>query len=352
MGNELIESTARETMQKFEVPGLAVLYQRGGANIEALFLGTDALGNPVTRDSLFIIASLTKLATALSILRLIDAHALALDDALAKFLPHARAAHDGVTLRALLSHSAGLPMDLPNEHALYGDAQSWAEIKNECLRVELALPPRTRVVYGNVGYGLLALVVERVTQKNFLEALREGVLQPLNVEGYLGDEPPRAVMQLADVHSRHVGTELEPYNSRYYRGLGLPWSGMITNVDGAFKLVRAFAGDPKNFLSDALRHEAISNQTDSLPGGYGGRFDYPVAWWGLGADLKGDKKPHWTPPNASAHTFGHAGASGCVAWHDPEKNVSWAILGTRTADNAWLVRGAPKIAEMILDGGD
>ncbi len=349
MENQSIESLARETMQKFEVPGLAILYQRGDADIESLFLGTDATGKPVTRDSLFIVASLTKLATALSVLRLMEANEIALDDALEKFLPDARAAQSGVTVRTLLCHISGLPQDLPNEHELYGVAKTWDEIKGECLKVALERAPRTRVLYGNVGYGLLALIVERVTHKNFMDALRELVLQPLNMEGYLGDEPPRAVMQLADVRSRHGGTDIEPYNSRYYRALGLPWSGLITDAGGALKLVRAFAGEPKNFLADALRREAISNQTDALPGGYGGRFDYPVAQWGLGTDLKGDKKPHWTPPNASARTFGHAGASGCVAWHDPQENISWTILGTRTADNAWLVRGAPKIVEPILE---
>ena len=350
-----IETIARETKQKFEVPGLAILYQRGDAEIQSLFLGTDAVGKPVTRDSLFIVASITKLATALSVLRLVDANQIALDDELEKFLPDARAAQHGVTVRTLLCHISGLPMDLPNEHELYGVAKSWDEIQNECLNVQLERAPRTRVVYGNVGYGLLARIVERVTQKTFLDALRALVLQPLNIEGSLGDEPPRAVMTLADVRSRHVGTDIEPYNSRYYRALGLPWSGLITNADGALKLVRAFArfagrnNEPRDFLSDALRHEATQNQTDSLPGGYGGRFDYPVAWWGLGVDLRGDKKPHWTPTNASPYTFGHAGASGCVAWHDPEKNVSWAILGTRTADNAWLVRGAAKIGTAMLE---
>ncbi len=344
-----IENIARETMEKFEVPGLAVLFQRGDAEIETLFLGTDARGHSVTRESLFIVASLTKLATALSVLRLVDTNDIALDDALEKFLPDARAAQQGVTIRTLLCHISGLPQDLPNEHELYGVTKSWDEVKRECLKVDLVRAPRTRVLYGNVGYGLLALMVERVMQMNFLDALRALVLNPLNIEGYLGDEPPREVIKLADVHSRHVGTDIEPYNSRYYRALGLPWSGLITNADGALKLVRAFAGVPREFLSDAVRHEAITNQTDDLPGGYGGRFDYPRAAWGLGVDLKGDKKPHWTPPNASAHTFGHAGASGCVTWHDPEKNISWAILGTRTADNAWLVRGAPKIAETILE---
>lgn len=352
MENKIVEIVARETMEKFQVPGLAILVQRGDAEIQSLFLGTDATNLPVTRDSLYIVASITKLATASSVLRLVDARAIALDDELAKFLPDARAAQAGVTIRTLLSHTAGLPMDLPNADALYGVAKSWDEIKLECLKVELAMPPRTRVVYGNVGYGLLALIVEKISRQSFLNALCELVLQPLVIEGYLGDELPRAPMRLADVRSSHEGTDLEPFNSRYYRGLGLPWSGLVTTIDGALKLVRAFAGEPHTFLSEALRLQATQNQTDDLPGGYGGRFDYPRAAWGLGADLKGDKHLHWTPDNASPRTFGHAGASGCVVWHDPEKNISWAIFGTRTADNAWLVRGAPKIAEKILEAGE
>ncbi len=349
-----IESRARETMEKFEVSGLAILYQYGTAEPHALLLGADAAGNPVTRDSYFIVASITKLATALSVLRLVEAGACALDDPLEKFLPAARAnvniaAQAGVTLRTMLCHTAGLPQDLPNEHELYGTSMTGGEITRECLKVELEMPPRTRVVYGNVGYGLLALIVEMLTRKNFLNALRELVLTPLHIEGYLGDEPPRAPMQLTDVRSRHVGTAIEPFNSHYYHLLGLPWAGLITNAEGALKLARAFAGAPRDFLSDALRHEATQNQTDDLAGGYGGRFDYLRAPWGLGVDLRGDKKPHWTPSNASPRTFGHAGASGCVAWHDPEKNVSWAILGTRTADNGWLVRGATKIAEQIVE---
>ena len=106
---------------------------------------------------------------------------------------------------------------------------------------------------------------------------------------------------------------------------------------------------PHGFLSASLRAEATRNQTGDLPGGYGGRFDYLHASWGLGVDLRGDKQPHWTPATASPDTFGHAGASGCVTWYDPQANVAWAILGTRTADNGWLVRGAPKIAAAILE---
>ena len=229
-----VQSTAHETMEKFAVPGLAILAVRGNANDpESLYFGADAAGNPVARDSLFIVASITKLATALTVLRLVDAGVMTLDDPLSKFAPDAAAAVDGVTLRTLLCHTAGLPEDLPNGAALYGTPMDWNTLAQECLRVPLAIPPRTRVVYGNVGFGLLAIVVERVSHTAFGEALQEMVLQPLAIEAYLGQEPPRPVAQLADVRSRHVGTEIEPYNSRYYRALGLPWSGLITNAEGA-----------------------------------------------------------------------------------------------------------------------
>jgi beta-lactamase class C len=352
MSQSPVEVAARETMDKFDVPGLAVLYRRGDTEIRSLYLGADALERPLTTSSLFVVASLTKLATALCVLRVIEARNLALDDPLGEFLPEARAAQAGVTLRTLLCHTAGLPTDLPNEHELYGLPLTWDDLSKECLTVEPEMPPRTRVLYGNVGYGLLALVVERVTGQPFARVLREMVTAPLGIEGYLGDEPPRVPMKLGDVRSRHAGTDIEPYNSSYYLRLGLPWSGLVTPAHGALALVHAFAGVPRGLLSDALLGEATQNQTDQLAGGYGGRFDYPRAPWGLGVDLKGDKKPHWTPRSASPRTFGHAGASGCVAWHDPDKGISWAILGTRTADNAWLVRGAPVIAEAILKGVD
>ena len=132
-------------------------------------------------------------------------------------------------------------------------------------------------MYGNVAYGLLAQVAESVTQDDFARVLQDLVLNPLHIEGYLGAEPPRAPMKLADVRSRHAGTDIEPYNSRYYRALALPWSQLVTTPKGALNLVRAYAGVPRDFLSDALRQEAVSNQTNDLPGGYGGPFDASAA---------------------------------------------------------------------------
>lgn len=346
--NDELMNAARELMEKYKVDGLAIAVARGNEPTEYLFMGADAEGHAVERDSLFPVASITKLATALTVLRLVDANAIALDDALAKYLPHAASARDGVTIRTLLCHISGLPEDIPPDDAPYTEELTWQKFAGACLRAPLERAPHTRVTYSNVAYALLAVIVERVTRENFSDALTKRVLEPLGIEAYLGAEPPRAPMALADIRSEHAGTPLEPFNSRFWRSLAFPFGGLVTNAEGALALVRAFQNIPENFLRRKTRGEAISDQTEGLGGGYGGPFVYAHCPWGLGPDLRGEKKPHWTPPNASAQCFGHAGASGCVAWCEPTKNSAWAILGTRTADNGWLLRGTPQLGEIFL----
>src|SRR5437899_12981322 len=98
-----------EVLRAEGLPGLALAVARGAAPVQTLCLGRDAAGHALTPDSLFPVASVTKLATALAVLRLVETGRLALDDPLATHLPEAAAARPGVTRRALLSHTAGRP---------------------------------------------------------------------------------------------------------------------------------------------------------------------------------------------------------------------------------------------------
>jgi len=350
MGEQSIDLAAREAMRAGQVPGIVVAVARDTAPVEYHVAGEDAQGQPLAPDSLFPVASITKLATALAVLRLCDAGLLALDDPLEQHLPEAVAARPGVTLHALLCHTAGLPIDVAPTHAPYAQGLDWHTLGMACLLTPLEAPPATRVQYGNVGYGLLALVVERRTGEHFPAALARLVLAPLRIEGYLGDEPPRRPAVLADVRGKHAGTSIEPYNSRFYRSLALPWSGMVTNAAGALALVRAFR-DPQ-FLNAATATAATSDQTGGLSGG----FVEPLFWdpcpWGLGPDLRGAKSPHWVPAAAGSDSFGHSGASGCLAWYAPSADLAWAIFGARTADNGWLLRRSPAISTAILAEGD
>jgi CubicO group peptidase (beta-lactamase class C family) len=348
---DAVQNAVAEVMQRGQVPGIALAVARGEQPVEYVIVGEDAHGRPLTRESLFPVASVTKLAAALAVLRLADSGALALDDPLAWHLPAAAAAQPNVTVRTLLCHTSGLPLDLPAGAAPYARGLDWSALMAACLLTSLEASPETRVQYSNVGYGLLAAIVERHTAKDFPAALTDLVLSPLGVEGYLGAEPPRPPAVVADARGEHAGSELEPFNSAFWRSLALPWGGLVTTVDGALSLVRAFGSSGQGFLSPELRSEAVSSHTGELNGG----FIAPLLWspcpWGLGPEVRGRKSPHWAPAEAGPDSFGHSGASGALAWAAPAHSVAWAILGTRTADNGWLLRRAPAIGAAILTRG-
>lgn len=351
MTEEALWAAIQQARERFELPGVLVAVARSHSEPRVLVAGADAHGAPLSENSLVPVASITKLAVALCVLRLVEASRLDLDDPLERFAPEAAAARPGVTVRLLLSHTAGLPDDVRPEDAPYRPGLDWNTLAAACVKTPPDEEPGLRVRYSNLGPGLLAVVIERLTGYVFSRVLQEQVFGPLGIEAYFGAEPPRSPAAIADVRSEHAGTDLEPYNSAFWRSLALPWGGMITTVQGCVALVRAFHDDPRGFLSDALCTEATRNQARGLAGG----FFKPLLWepcpWGLGVELRGSKSPHWAPVEASPASFGHAGASGCLAWLDPEADTAWAIAGLRTIDNGWLVQAGPAIGSAILGKG-
>lgn len=345
---ESLEPLLAEILAAYRVPGGVILAARAGGPPESVVLGSDAAGQSLTIDSLFPVASLTKLATALAVLRLVQLDEVDLDALLSTYAPDAAAARPGVTIRNLLCHLGGLPLDVPPELAPYAAGLTWRKLAQACLRTPLETWPEQRVQYSNVGYGLLAIVVERQTAQSFHAALARLVLEPLGISAYLGVEPPRAVATLADIRDSAAGTPLAPFNSAFWRSLALPWAGLVTTPAGALALVQAYRAEASKLLLPAWAHLATENQCANLSGGFAPPLIWPTCWWGLGPDLRDEKTPHWTPSTASPHTFGHAGSSGSCVWHDPSVEVSWAILGARTADNGWLLRAGPRIGEAIL----
>jgi CubicO group peptidase (beta-lactamase class C family) len=345
----IVQPTIEEILRTYQVPGIVIALTREDGPVEHLVLGTDGQARPLQAETLFPVASITKLATALAILRLAAAGALRLDDPLENHLPNAAAARQGVTLRTLLSHTSGLPNDIPPELASYGPELDWPALAAACMATPLDHAPRTRVTYSNVGLGLLAIVVERLTGHSFSTALMDLVLGPLGIEGYLGLEPERSPAWVVGELGEHAGTSISPYNSAFWRRLSLPWGGLITTASGALGLVRAFAGIPADFLPSALLAEATHDQTDGLSGGLvSGVLEWPHCAWGLGVELRGDKIPHFSPAQASPASFGHAGASGCLAWCDQAAGVAWSMLSCRTFESWWQSWSAIGAALLLM----
>src|SRR3982751_3332571 len=110
-----VREVVEDTLQRYRVPGIVVAVAPGDRPVQRLVVGTDAAGRPLAEDSLFPVASITKLAVALAVLRLADTGALNWEDPLARYLPDAEAAQPGVTVRALMTHTSGLPPSYPEE---------------------------------------------------------------------------------------------------------------------------------------------------------------------------------------------------------------------------------------------
>jgi beta-lactamase class C len=343
----------------FCVPGLAVVVARQGDASDRVFVGTDGAGTPLGDDTIFPLASASKLAMGLAVLRAVEQGGVALDDPLDRYLPQAAAARPGVTVRALLCHTSGLPLDLDPAVTALTPTLDWAEIAQGCARTPLAHAPGAQVQYSNVAYGLLAMMLERVAGVDFKTVLETQVFAPMGVEAYIGRIPPRRPAVVVDIDSDHVGTPLEPYNSEFWWRLGTPWAGIYSTADGLLALLQAYVDPRPDVVGAATVAEARRDQTGGLSGGFattdpflGFRGSRAISWprcaWGLGIELHGDKRPHWVPATASADSFGQIGASGCIAWCDPARGVAWAALAPRTTDNGWLLRHGPALGSAAL----
>jgi beta-lactamase class C len=344
--SERIRPLVEQILQTFQVPGLVIAVTRRTKPPVYMIVGTDAAGVPLGEETLFPVASITKLAVALAVLRLADMGALDWNDPLVHYLPDAAAAQPGVTLCSLLTHTSGLPNSYPEEPEMYKLGLTWPAIAMACLRTALVQAPDTSVLYSGVGYSLLAVVVERITGQPFAAALADLVLRPLGIEAYLGVEPPRSPAIIDVGNSLFTGTPLEFYNSAFFRTLGEPAGGLLTTASGSLRLIGAYQSITPNFLQPDTAAAATRNQTGALGGGVSGWFTLPHCPWGLGPALYPTLPG--VPVEASSASFGHTGATGCLAWCDPVADVTWALFGTKISDNGWCDRAFPQIGAAIL----
>lgn len=154
-----------------------------------------SIGTPISEESVFQIASLSKWVTATGVMALASDGLIDLDAPVSTYLkswllPPSRYDEKEVTIRRILSHTAGLTDGLG--YMGFSDAdhrQSVAESLTRATdampgasgRVELGMPPGERFIYSGGGYTLLQLMIEDVTGLTFDQYMRERVLLPLGM---------------------------------------------------------------------------------------------------------------------------------------------------------------------------
>ncbi len=130
----------------------------------------------------FGIGSITKTITAVMVMQLVENNDLKLEDKISQHLPNfPKEKGDRISLHQLLSHRSGLPnyFEIPGwTNGQFNKSMSVAEFENVIYRLPLKFEPGTSYEYSNSGYFLLGKIIEKVTQKNYLQALQENLLVP------------------------------------------------------------------------------------------------------------------------------------------------------------------------------
>jgi D-alanyl-D-alanine carboxypeptidase len=176
---------------EMDAPGAAVLVAKGGEVIINRGYGVADLERhePITGDTTFCIASVTKPITATAVLRLVEQGKLNLDQKVVDILPDYPTHAADVTVDNLLSHTAGIPdvSRLPKWRADMKSELTVPQILDYFQALPLSFAPGDQWRYSNSGYLLLGAVIERVSGRNY------------------GDFLTEEIFEMADMRSSHYG---------------------------------------------------------------------------------------------------------------------------------------------------
>ncbi|MBI1838379.1 MAG: beta-lactamase family protein [Flavobacteriia bacterium] len=241
----------------------------------------------ITAETPIHVASVSKVATSLAVLRLIDHKELELNEDIRTYLPEFP--YPGISVKMLLTHRSGIP------YYGYFTFKVWhlgKELHNiDVLKLlakykfPLNFPPDSHFAYCNTNFALLALIVERVTGEKFPIAMKELIFDPLKMKntfvlGYKQDK--QKVSQ--SYNSRHVNQGFDYMDAVYGD------KNLYSTVRDLLKMDMGTYS--KNFLSDSMRKLMFKGYSYEHPGmsnyGFGIRmrelegkktYFFHTGWW-------------------------------------------------------------------------
>ena len=262
---------------RHEFSGVALVWREGKPTFTySGGLAHRGHGVPITDDTRFAVASVTKLVTATTALRLVDRGLVRLDQPLIEILPteHQPAALTAEhTLHHLLSHTSGLANYHDDEDQTWASFTScWDRIPTYHLRrpadmlplfkdLPAAFPPGSRYQYADANFILAGLVIETITGNTFGDVIAQEVLRPAGMIDTAIESLDREPARLATGYLAH-GDDGPPgsWRANYFSVpmVGMPDGGMITTAHDLARLIDALLAG--SLLSPAMSREMMSPQ--------------------------------------------------------------------------------------------
>jgi methyl acetate hydrolase len=356
-----IDQILRQKSDAREIPGVVAIAANSKEVIYQGAFGKRDLSKPdaMTTDSVFWIASMTKAITAAGAMQLVEQGKLSLDAPIGKVLPDLaspqvlegfdakgepklRPANKPITLRHLMTHTAGFCYNMWN-----GDMVKYLEktglpavttCKNDALKTPIMSDPGTRWEYGtNIDF--VGKAVEAVSGKRLDAYLRDHLFAPLGMSdtGFkLGDSQRK---RLVGMHARGEDGSLTPIpfemeqEPEFYMGGG----GLYGTAGDYIKFTRMILNKGNGNGNQVLKPETVAtmgqnhigeiNMTklfSAVPGATNDVDLYPdmVKKWGLSFLINTAKTPEGRSPGSLAW----AGLANTYYWIDPSRDVTGVIL--------------------------
>lgn len=281
-------------------------------------------GNPAEPDTIFLIASISKPMTATGVMVLFDRGELKLDDPVMKFIPEfSEGDRAKITIQHLLTHTSGLPDQLPQNAELRKANAPLSEFVVGAVKVPLKFEPGTAYSYQSMGILLASEVVRRITGEEFEPYMKREVFDPLGMTrtamglgSFEIDKTARCQTETAapEAGAGDPTAKDWDWNSPYWRKLGAPWGGAHSTAPDIARFLHSFLHPEGKVLKPETARLMLQNHNEGLdtPRGLG---------FALGSKGAGS-------PGCSEQTFGHGGSTGTLSWADPETDTICVLLTT------------------------
>ncbi|HEX8251160.1 MAG TPA: serine hydrolase [Pyrinomonadaceae bacterium] len=215
--------------------------------------------------TIFDIGSVTKQFTAAAILKLEMQGKLSTDDKISRYFQNVPPDKSNITIHQLLRHSTGLPGGVGGDFEKITEA----EFVEKVLSAPLRFPAGTRFSYSNVGYSLLALIIEKVSGQSYERYLYENLWKPAGMEttGYTRPNFDKNLIAVGYQMDTRWGKPTEKEWDRDAPYLHLKGNGGILSTTGdLFKWDQALLTDKilskeakEKYYRPALRQDEIGN---------------------------------------------------------------------------------------------
>ena len=342
-----VADVLRENISAGREAGAAVAVYAGGKPVVDIWGGMadPEAGAAWAEDTIVCAFSISKAFVSTMGHILIDRHELDLDATVATYWPEfAQSGKDGILVRHLFDHRAALTY--VDADLQPGDVYDWDTMTAALAASAPNWPPGEAPVYMNLTFGyLLGEVIRRITGKRIGQFLREDLGGPLGLEYHFAltaEEdarcapvirrgPPPPAMESgspAALSMRGLGAN-EDFNSSAWRGAEIGSGSGHGTARSIARLLcavgRGGALDGVRIMSEAAASRAVTYSCESVDPVFGvhNRF-------ALGYQMGTPDVPMGPNPNA----FGHMGASGGIAWYDPDAGVAFAYV-----NNLWHDQG-------------